>query len=46
MERFKKKVLDPKDYRKIEILADITRIVLWPVFLGMKIWDWIFDRDH
>lgn len=46
MERFVKKELNRKDHSHIETLAGITRIILTPVFLLVRIYCWIWDYDY
>jgi len=43
--RFKKQELNPKDYRTIEILVKIARVILTPIFLILRIYYWIWDYD-
>ncbi len=46
MKRFEKKNLDRKDYEGLEILATITRILLLPVFLIVRVYFWVWDYDY
>lgn len=46
MKRFEKEHLDRKDYRRLEILATITRILLLPVFLIVRVYFWVWDYDY
>lgn len=46
MTRFNKQKLNKKDYAHIEILATITRIVLTPIFLLVRIYCWVWDYDY
>ncbi len=46
MKRFEKKHLDRKDYRKLEILAAIIRILLFPVFLIVRLYFWVWDYNY
>lgn len=46
MKKFEKVELNSKDYRTMEILADITRIILTPVFLLVRIYCWVWDYNY
>lgn len=44
--RFKRQELDRKDHRSIEILAGITRIILTPVFLLIRVYCWVWYYNY
>lgn len=44
--RFKPQKLNKNDYKSIEIAAKIFRIVLFPVFLIVRIYRWVWDYDY
>lgn len=46
MKRFEKQELNRRDYKLMEILADIVRVMLFPVFLLVRIYCWVFDYDY
>lgn len=57
MTRFTKKELDSNDYRRTVVLARIARIILFPifllvrivltlVFLFVRIYRWVWDYDY
>ena len=46
MDRFTNKKPNKKDHKNIEVLANITRIVLLPVFLLVRIYCWVWDYDY
>ena len=46
MERFKPKKLNINDHVKMRILATITRVLITPIFLLIRIYCWIWDYDY
>lgn len=46
MKQFKKQELDKNDYRLMEILCNIVRIILTPMFLLVRIYLWVWDYDY
>lgn len=46
MKQFKKQELDKNDYRLIEILCNIVRIILTPMFLLVRIYLLVWDYDY
>lgn len=46
MKRFEKKYLDRKDYRGLEILAIMMRILLLPIFLIIRLYFLVWDYDY
>lgn len=46
MKRFKKQEPNRNDYKLIENLAGIIRIILTPIFLLIRIYCWVWDYDY
>ena len=46
MKRFKRQKLDRNDHRPMEILCNIVRIILTPMFLLVRIYCWVWDYDY
>ena len=44
-DRFKKQELNPKDYRTMEVLAEIMRVIMTPIFLILRIYYWVWDYE-
>ena len=43
MERFEKETLNRKDYRNIEVLGAIVRVLLTPIFVWYRLYLWVWD---
>lgn len=46
MKRFEKQQLDKKDHAWMSTLADIVRIILFPIFIVVRIYCWVWDYDY
>lgn len=46
MKRFIKQKLNKEDHLHIEILADIARIILTPIFILVRIYCWVWDYNY
>lgn len=46
MKRFIKQKLNKEDHLHIEILADIARIILTPIFILVRIYYWVWDYNY
>lgn len=46
MERFKKQKLNKKDHAWMSILAGIVRVILFPIFIVVRIYCWVWDYDY
>jgi len=40
---FEKETLNRKDYRNIEVLATIVRVLLTPIFVWYRLYLWVWD---
>ena len=43
MERYKKITLNKKDYKNVEIVATIFRVLLTPIFIWYRLYLWVWD---
>lgn len=46
MERFENRKLDRKDHLHIEILAHVARVILFPIFLLVRLYFLVCDYDY
>jgi hypothetical protein len=43
MEHYKKITLNKKDYKNVEIVATIFRVLLTPIFIWYRLYLWVWD---
>ena len=43
MKHFEETTLNRKDYRSIEVLATIVRVLLTPIFVWYRLYLWVWD---
>ena len=43
MKHFEEANLNRKDYRNIEVLATVTRILLLPILVWYRLYLWVYD---